>query len=176
MVSGAEPYLVGFSWDLVMGCYGPDWRVGPLWVPKAIKIHCRTATEIGAVPRVRISLCRVEAEIVSDTTEDIEDLVSVYEAGSLPLGHSEIELDLRRDLKKIERDEKGQVNLESCSTLVFSVARTRGATSRGEVKTFEETDSISLSDYNKQLFALYEDAFKLQGSYRKGCHLLFGLG
>ncbi len=24
----------GFSWDLVMGCDGPDWRVGSLWVPK----------------------------------------------------------------------------------------------------------------------------------------------
>ncbi len=34
MVSGAEPYLVGFLWVLVMGCDGPDWRVGPLWVPR----------------------------------------------------------------------------------------------------------------------------------------------
>ena len=34
MVSGAEPYLVGFSWDLVMVGDGLDWRVGPLWVPR----------------------------------------------------------------------------------------------------------------------------------------------
>ena len=33
MVSAAEPYLVGFSWDLIMGCDGLDWLVGPLWVP-----------------------------------------------------------------------------------------------------------------------------------------------
>ena len=34
LVSRAEPYLVRFLWDLVMGCDGPDWRVGPLWVPR----------------------------------------------------------------------------------------------------------------------------------------------
>lgn len=34
MVSGAGLYLVGFLWDLVMGNDGPDWQVGPLWVPR----------------------------------------------------------------------------------------------------------------------------------------------
>jgi hypothetical protein len=46
MVSDAEPYLVGFTWDLVMACDGPDWRVGPLWVPRGISLMPRPDGQI----------------------------------------------------------------------------------------------------------------------------------
>lgn len=39
MVSGAEPYLVGVLWDLIMARDGPDRQVGPLWVPRTLVLR-----------------------------------------------------------------------------------------------------------------------------------------
>lgn len=92
---------------------------------------------------------------------DIISLVAKYHSGELGLGESDMEKHLEEDIKGIDFDPDGNVELSTCSELVKTVANSLGARARLEMEPVTPTDTIDLKTYNLELFAKMSDAFSV---------------